>query len=116
MVNNTLDQSIRVFLITEEQTVPLSTEGMIGTKGVDAMTTMTEGAAGMGEVMIEIDTIGAADQGAEVTAVAVAEVPVLNIGAVVEAVLEIDLDVIVTPGAVLHIVIRRIGIQVLLTE
>lgn len=113
MVNNMLDQSIRVFLITEEPAVLLITEGTIGTKGVVAMTMTTEEAAGMGEVMIEIDAIDAADQGAEATAVAVAEVPVLNIGAVVEAVPEIDLDVIVTPGAVLRIVIR---IDMLLTE
>eukprot|EP00577_Skeletonema_sp_RCC1716_P005867 CAMPEP_0113410622 /NCGR_PEP_ID=MMETSP0013_2-20120614/21797_1 /TAXON_ID=2843 ORGANISM="Skeletonema costatum, Strain 1716" /NCGR_SAMPLE_ID=MMETSP0013_2 /ASSEMBLY_ACC=CAM_ASM_000158 /LENGTH=642 /DNA_ID=CAMNT_0000296855 /DNA_START=196 /DNA_END=2124 /DNA_ORIENTATION=- /assembly_acc=CAM_ASM_000158 len=100
-----------VSLITEEAAVILTTEEMIGIVEVGAMMTMIEGAAGMGEVMIEIGAIDAAGRGAEVTAVVVAEVRALNIGdAVVEAVPEIDLDVIVIPGVVLRIVTRT-GIQ-----
>lgn len=111
-----LDQSIRVSLITEEAAVILTTEEMIGIVEVGAMMMMIEGAAGMGEVMIEIGAIDAAGRGAEVSAVVVAEVRALNIGdAVVEAVPEIDLDVIVIPGVVLRIVTRT-GIQALLTE
>lgn len=112
-----LDLSIRVFLITEDPAVTLlTTEEMTGTEGVGAMTTTTLGAADMEEAMIEIDAIDAAGQGAEVTAVVEAGVPVLNIGAaVVEAVPEIDLDVIVIQGVVPRIVIR-IGMRMRLTE
>lgn len=115
MVNNMLDRSIRVFLITEElPAVILITEGMIGTEGVGATMMTIEEAAGMEEATIEIDVEDAAGPGAEVTAVAV-EVPVLSIDAVVEAVQEIDLDAIATPGVVLRIAIR-VGMQVLHTE
>ena len=97
--------------------VILTTEEMIGTKEVVTATVMIEAATDTVEVMIETVATSAAGRGAEATVVAVVEVRVLNIGddVAVVAVPEIDLDVIVILGVVLHIAIR-INTQVLLTE
>lgn len=116
MVNILVHRSIRDSLITEEQVMLPTTEEMTGTKGAGVTIVMIGRAAGMEEVTIETDVMGDEGLGAAATVVAVAEVRVLNMGdAEVVAALEIDLDAIVIPGAVLRIATQA-NIQALLME